>query len=60
MEFADLGDFAEAKLKHFSSGMRLRLGFSVMVQADPDVYLFDEVMSVGDAAYQQKASETFL
>ncbi len=59
MEFADLGDFAEAKLKHFSSGMRLRLGFSVMVQADPDVYLFDEVMSVGDAAYQQKASETF-
>ena len=60
MEFADIGDFAEAKLKHFSSGMRLRLGFSVMVQADPDVYLFDEVMSVGDAAYQQKASETFL
>ena len=60
MEFADLGDFADAKLKHFSSGMRLRLGFSVMVQADPDVYLFDEVMSVGDAAYQQKASETFL
>ena len=60
MEFADLGQFAEAKLKHFSSGMRLRLGFSVMVQADPDVYLFDEVMSVGDAAYQQKASETFL
>jgi ABC-type polysaccharide/polyol phosphate transport system ATPase subunit len=60
MEFADLGAFAEAKLKHFSSGMRLRLGFSVMVQADPDVYLFDEVMSVGDAAYQQKASETFL
>ncbi len=59
MEFADLGDFAEAKLKHFSSGMRLRLGFAVMVQADPDVYLFDEVMSVGDAAYQQKASETF-
>ena len=60
MEFADIGDFAEAKLKHFSSGMRLRLGFSVMVQADPDVYLFDEVMSVGDAAFQQKASETFL
>jgi ABC-2 type transport system ATP-binding protein len=60
MEFADLGDFADAKLKHFSSGMRLRLGFSVMVQADPDVYLFDEVMSVGDAAYQEKASETFL
>jgi ABC-type polysaccharide/polyol phosphate transport system ATPase subunit len=60
MEFADLGDFAEAKLKHFSSGMRLRLGFSVMVQANPDVYLFDEVMAVGDAAFQQKASETFL
>jgi ABC-type polysaccharide/polyol phosphate transport system ATPase subunit len=60
MEFAELGDFAEAKLKHFSSGMRLRLGFSVMVQADPDVYLFDEVMAVGDAAFQQKASETFL
>jgi ABC-type polysaccharide/polyol phosphate transport system ATPase subunit len=59
MEFADLGDFADAKLKHFSSGMRLRLGFSVMVQADPDVYLFDEVISVGDAAFQQRASETF-
>jgi hypothetical protein len=39
--------------------MRLRLGFSVMVQADPDVYLFDEVISVGDAAFQQRASETF-
>jgi ABC-type polysaccharide/polyol phosphate transport system ATPase subunit len=59
LEFAELGDFAEAKLKHFSSGMRLRLGFSVMVHADPDVYLLDEVMAVGDAAYQQKASETF-
>ena len=52
--------FAEAKLKHFSSGMRLRLGFSVMVQADSRRLPFDEVMSVGDAAYQQKASETFL
>jgi ABC-type polysaccharide/polyol phosphate transport system ATPase subunit len=59
LEFADLGGFADAKLKHFSSGMRLRLGFSVMVQADPDVYLFDEVISVGDAAFQQRASETF-
>jgi ABC-type polysaccharide/polyol phosphate transport system ATPase subunit len=59
LEFAELEQFADAKLKQFSSGMRLRLAFSVMVQANPDVYLFDEVMAVGDAAFQEKASATF-
>ena len=59
LEFAELEDFAEAKLKNFSSGMLVRLGFSVMIQADTDILLVDEVLAVGDAAFQQKCADVF-
>jgi ABC-2 type transport system ATP-binding protein len=59
LEFAELEDFAEAKLKNYSSGMLVRLGFSVMIQADTDILLIDEVLAVGDAAFQQKCADVF-
>jgi len=57
--FAELERFADQKLKNFSSGMQVRLAFSVMVQSDPDVMLIDEVLAVGDAAFQQKCFDVF-
>jgi len=54
MDFAELHDFAELKLKNYSSGMQVRLAFSVMVHVDADLLLIDEVLAVGDAAFQQK------
>ena len=54
MEFAELQEFAELKLKNYSSGMHVRLAFSVMVHVDADVLLIDEVLAVGDGAFQQK------
>ncbi|MGI9100095.1 MAG: ABC transporter ATP-binding protein [Solirubrobacteraceae bacterium] len=54
MDFAELHEFAELKLKNYSSGMQVRLAFSVMVHVDADVLLIDEVLAVGDAAFQQK------
>jgi ABC-type polysaccharide/polyol phosphate transport system ATPase subunit len=58
IEFAELGEFVELKLKNYSSGMHVRLAFAVMVQVDADVLLIDEVLAVGDAAFQQKCYET--
>jgi len=58
-EFAELNDFREQKLKNYSSGMSVRLAFSVMLQADADVLLIDEVLAVGDAAFQQKCTDVF-
>src|SRR5581483_6004801 len=57
--FAELERFVDQKLKNFSSGMQVRLAFSVMVQSDPDVMLIDEVLAVGDAAFQQKCIDVF-
>ena len=54
MAFAELHEFAELKLKNYSSGMQVRLAFSVMVHVDADLLLIDEVLAVGDAAFQQK------
>jgi ABC-type polysaccharide/polyol phosphate transport system ATPase subunit len=54
IEFAELQEFAELKLKNYSSGMQVRLAFSVMVHVDADLLLIDEVLAVGDAAFQQK------
>ena len=51
LEFAELEDFAELKLKNYSSGMLVRLAFAVMVQADADIMLIDEVLAVGDVAF---------
>src|SRR5205807_6760751 len=57
--FAELERFVDQKLKNYSSGMQVRLAFSVMVQSDPDVMLIDEVLAVGDAAFQQKCLDVF-
>jgi ABC-type polysaccharide/polyol phosphate transport system ATPase subunit len=59
LEFAELGDFSELKLKNYSSGMLVRLAFSLMVQVDADVLMVDEVLAVGDAAFQLKCMEAF-
>ncbi|MBF6621817.1 MAG: ABC transporter ATP-binding protein [Patulibacter sp.] len=57
--FAELEDYLDMKLKNYSSGMQVRLAFSVMVQASADVLLIDEVLAVGDAAFQQKCLDVF-
>jgi ABC-2 type transport system ATP-binding protein len=59
LEFAELEDFAELKLKNYSSGMMVRLAFAVMVQADSDIMLIDEVLAVGDAGFAQKCMDVF-
>jgi ABC-type polysaccharide/polyol phosphate transport system ATPase subunit len=57
--FAELGEFVDLKLKNYSSGMHVRLAFAVATQVDADVLLIDEVLAVGDAAFQQKCFEQF-
>jgi ABC-type polysaccharide/polyol phosphate transport system ATPase subunit len=57
--FAELEQFLDLKLKNYSSGMQVRLAFSVAVQVDADILLVDEVLAVGDAAFQQKCYEQF-
>src|SRR5204863_105614 len=59
IDFAGLQEFTDLKLKNYSSGMLVRLAFSVMVQVDADVLLIDEVLAVGDAAFQQKCYDEF-
>jgi ABC-type polysaccharide/polyol phosphate transport system ATPase subunit len=59
LDFAELRDFVDLKLKNYSSGMMVRLAFAVMVQADADVMLIDEVLAVGDAAFMQKCMDSF-
>src|SRR4051812_37605043 len=59
LDFAELRDFADLKLKNYSSGMMVRLAFSVMVEADADIMLVDEVLAVGDASFAQKCMDVF-
>ena len=59
IEFAELEEFADLKLKNYSSGMLVRLAFSIMIQSDADILLIDEVLAVGDAAFQQKCKDVF-
>jgi ABC-type polysaccharide/polyol phosphate transport system ATPase subunit len=59
LEFAELREFAELKLKNYSSGMLVRLAFAVMIQVDAEILLIDEVLAVGDAAFQQKCYDEF-
>ncbi len=59
IEFAELDEFADLKLKNYSSGMQVRLAFSLMLEVDADVLLIDEVLAVGDASFQQKCADAF-
>jgi len=60
LEFADLTNFSEMKLKHYSTGMRARLGFSIALQVNPDILLVDEILSVGDEVFRKKSFDAFL
>ncbi len=57
VEFSELGDFIDAPLRTFSSGMITRLGFAVATAIDPDILLLDEILAVGDAGFQKKCLE---
>lgn len=57
--FAELERFQEQALKNFSSGMQVRLAFSVAFMVDADILLIDEVLAVGDASFQQKCYDVF-
>ncbi|HEY5318350.1 MAG TPA: ABC transporter ATP-binding protein [Solirubrobacteraceae bacterium] len=59
IEFAELKEFEDLKLKNYSSGMYVRLAFSVAIQVDADLLLIDEILAVGDAAFQQKCFDVF-
>lgn len=59
IDFAELKDFANQKLKNFSSGMQVRLAFSVAIQAEAGILLMDEVLAVGDQTFQERCLEVF-
>jgi ABC-2 type transport system ATP-binding protein len=59
VEFAELSEFMNQKLKNYSSGMQVRLAFSVAIQAKSDILVLDEILAVGDEAFQRKSREFF-
>ncbi|MEO7296756.1 MAG: ABC transporter ATP-binding protein [Candidatus Limnocylindria bacterium] len=60
VEYADLGQFIDAPLKTYSSGMRARLGFAIATSVDPDILLLDEVLATGDATFRAKSKARVL
>lgn len=59
VEFAELKDFMDQKLKNYSSGMQVRLAFSIAIRAKGDILILDEVLAVGDADFQKKCNDYF-
>lgn len=57
IEFADVGEFLDVPIRNYSSGMKMRLGFSVAVHVEPEIILVDEVLAVGDYRFQLKCLE---
>ncbi len=60
VDFAEIRDFIDLQVKNYSSGMVIRLAFAIAVEARADIYLLDEVLSVGDAGFQKKSLEKML
>lgn len=60
VDFAELHDFMDERLKNYSSGMQVRLAFSIAIRAKGDILLLDEVLAVGDAAFQKKCFDYFM
>ncbi|HEY6899753.1 MAG TPA: ABC transporter ATP-binding protein, partial [Puia sp.] len=59
VDFAELREFIDTKIKYFSSGMTARLGFSIAVNAGADIMFLDEIFAVGDVKFQEKAIKVF-
>jgi len=60
VDFSELRDFIDTPVKHYSSGMFIRLGFAVAINVNPDIFVIDEVLAVGDEHFQRKCNEKIL